>query len=621
MNKVPESAKKEIPRKCPLCGIKFKSKEYLVSHIDKEHSDQIPQDWSASRYENYLRTNKDHGNCVVCGTKTEWNESTWKYNRLCKNKACSDKLSSNADKNMIGKYGKVHLLNDADQQRKMIYSKKTSGVYYWSDDDSKKFKKYYASSVELKFLEMLDVFLNLDVEDVFSPSPNNYTYKYEGKDHVYIPDVYIASLNLEVELKEPKDNQNMHPKIQAVDKVKEDIKDETMKSIEFVNYIKVNGTDYRDFFTMFSYLKNRDTLYERKSKVSKVFESEFIDPDTIEDIDIEEELNEILQEPVVEGSNARNLSSIVNKIKHEIKLVKDPYCDKSLNFDRQIKLYKDYVKDCDNILKDNPSTYYELSKSLKRYKEYLKNISDKGDKHELSYEATKAIPEIDKLIQILDNKFDRVKKYHSVIKSPVHESVISGDKNDVKYKPVFIVLTSGSSLLADTIKKITNSEFSHATIALDTDMTQLFSFDRRGFVHDGLMDLSSRGATKYAVYMYMATEAEFNKISNTIALFNDNESEYKYSTKGLINYLLGKETKYSDEFFCSEFVSYLLNDANPNLLKRHYSLYSPADLANMKKTIKIDEGPISKFSMAKIDTLIRKNLARRGFDNVTCEQK
>ena len=299
MSKVPQSAKKDIPRKCPLCGKTFRNKECLVNHIDRSHSEQIPENWSASRYENYLRTNKTHGNCVVCGKETDWNESTWKYNRICGDKKCSEELSQTANKNMIGKYGKVHLLNDPDQQRKMIYSKKNSGEYYWTTDTKKEFKKYYASSEELKFLQMLDVFLNLDPEDVMSPSPNHYVYQYEGKDHIYIPDMYIISINLEIEIKEPANNQNMHPKIQAVDKVKERLKDELMNSIDYVNYIKINGTDYRDFFSIMAYLKNRDTLYEPKNKNIQhpINESSELDDD---DFNLEDELAELAQEAVCE---------------------------------------------------------------------------------------------------------------------------------------------------------------------------------------------------------------------------------------------------------------------------------------------------------------------------------
>ena len=46
---VPETAKKPIARKCPICEKKLVSKEALVNHIEKAHSSQIPNDWTASR--------------------------------------------------------------------------------------------------------------------------------------------------------------------------------------------------------------------------------------------------------------------------------------------------------------------------------------------------------------------------------------------------------------------------------------------------------------------------------------------------------------------------------------------------------------------------------------------
>ena len=112
--KVPKSAKKEIPRKCPLCDEPFRSKEYLVNHIGKNHKDMIPKDWSPARYENYLRTGKTHGACIVCNGETTWNDTTWKYNRLCNKPSCRNEISKKAKTNMVKKYGKEHLLNNPD---------------------------------------------------------------------------------------------------------------------------------------------------------------------------------------------------------------------------------------------------------------------------------------------------------------------------------------------------------------------------------------------------------------------------------------------------------------------------------------------------------------------------
>ena len=76
--------------------------------------------------------------------------------------------------------------------------------------------------------------------DVMAPSPHTYNYMYDGKQHFYMPDFFIPSLNLEIEVKDGGDNPNMHHKIQDVDKEKERLKDQVMKtnSNQF-NYLKV----------------------------------------------------------------------------------------------------------------------------------------------------------------------------------------------------------------------------------------------------------------------------------------------------------------------------------------------------------------------------------------------
>ena len=629
MSKVPQSAKKDIPRKCPLCGKTFKTKEYLVNHIDKSHSEQIPESWSASRYENYLRTNKTHGNCVVCGKETDWNESTWKYNRICGNKKCSEKLSETANKNMIGKYGKVHLLNDPEQQRKMIYSKRNSGEYYWTTDTKKEFKKYYASSEELKFLQMLDVFLNLDPEDVMSPSPNNYVYKYEGKDHVYIPDMYIISINLEVEIKEPLNNQNMHPKIQAVDKVKEQLKDELMNSIDYVNYVKVNGTDYSQFFATMSYLKNRDTLYEPKNKNKQlpVNEGSELDDD---DFNLEDELAELTQETVCELTDyEKQFYFTLNKLRISKSIIDNDFINPKLNYKDQVDKFKDYVKKCDKILENNPNSYYRIKQSIDQYKLYLKNIvnNEDNDGHtENRYEAKKALDELDKLSMALEFKYDRAKHKYSVVKETSNqyvltESAITGEKNGAIYQPIFITLTASNNAFAKTVQFFTKSNFSHATLALDSALTNLYSFDARGFVDDSLEKLSKISSTYYySTYMFICTQDEFNIIKNIIDSFEDTKNDFKYSIKGIINFIFGKKTEYTGEYFCSEFVAYLINMANPNALKKHYSLYSPEDLRHTHKFINLDEGLIKNFKSSKIDKKARQVLARKGFENVTIKQ-
>lgn len=230
--------------KCEFCLYHTNDIDSYAHHLETKHSDLIPQDMSGSQYIYYKRTGKTHGLCVMDKKPTEWNEKTKKYNRFCNNPKCKEKYVAMFRERMIGKYGKVTLLNDPEQQRKMLQNRSISGIYKWSD--GKEFS--YTGSYELDFLKFLDIILDYDSDDVITPSPHTYYYIYEGKKHFYIPDVFIPSLNLEIEIKDGGDNPNMHHKIQAVDKVKEKLKDDVMVSnSKNFNYIKIVNKENKTF--------------------------------------------------------------------------------------------------------------------------------------------------------------------------------------------------------------------------------------------------------------------------------------------------------------------------------------------------------------------------------------
>ena len=247
---------------CKFCDFFCFKPEDFVAHIERKHDEMIPQDMDSWQFSYYLRTGKTHGKCVMCGKDTTWNDKTHKYNRFCTNPSCKEKYREIFKKRMIGKYGKTSLLNDPEQQKKMLANRKISGVYLWRDHVH---KSTYTGSYEKSFLEFLDCIMEYDPEDVMCPSPHTYYYIYEGNKHFYIPDMFIPSLNLEIEIKDGGDNANMHPKIQAVDKVKEELKDQVMEKGTF-NYIKIVNRQNEKFLEFLSLAKQRYFDDEKTSK-------------------------------------------------------------------------------------------------------------------------------------------------------------------------------------------------------------------------------------------------------------------------------------------------------------------------------------------------------------------
>lgn len=221
----------------------------MGQHYDTTHRELIPSDMDGYRWFYYLMTKKDHGSCIECKQPTEFNRTTMKYARFCNNPICKQRYKEMVDKRMIAKHGKVTLLNDPEHQKKMQAGRRIAGIYNWSDGVT---KLPYLSSYEKDFFRFLDEQLHWPGSDIIAPSPHTYTYDYQGKSHFYMPDAFIPSMNLEVELKSLIRVEKQDPDAKA----KDEIKDDLMKSCSTLfNYIKIVDKDYTQFREMINLRK------------------------------------------------------------------------------------------------------------------------------------------------------------------------------------------------------------------------------------------------------------------------------------------------------------------------------------------------------------------------------
>lgn len=241
--------------RCKFCGKTMKDEEVYANHVEKVHPQEILPGMIPRQFVYYLRTGKTCGNCVMCKKETKWNTATNKYHRFCENPKCKEEYKETFRNRMIDKYGKTSLLDDPEQQKKMLAARKISGEYVWGD----RIHKFpYTGSYEKDFLQFLEIF-DFPPDDLMAPSPHTYFYEYEGKKHFYIPDFFIPSLDLEIEIKDGGDNPNMHHKIQDVDKEKEKLKDAVLasSSIPF-NYLKIINKDNKALLHYLEIAKERE---------------------------------------------------------------------------------------------------------------------------------------------------------------------------------------------------------------------------------------------------------------------------------------------------------------------------------------------------------------------------
>jgi hypothetical protein len=143
-------------------------------------------------------------------------------------------------------HGKDHLLDDPNQQRFMLASRSISGTYEFKDGS----KKTYTGQEELALLKFLDDALNWPGNDVHCPAPQNFEYTdQDGRKRWYIPDVYIESVNLIVEVKG-----EMHNGYRSRDIEIERAKDAVLETSGYV-YVKTEDRNYGDLMDALAHAK------------------------------------------------------------------------------------------------------------------------------------------------------------------------------------------------------------------------------------------------------------------------------------------------------------------------------------------------------------------------------
>ena len=230
--------------KCPFCSFVTNDKQKFCKHIANTHNDQVPEDYEPLEWAYNLLVHKEPGRlCVMCKrNNVHFNDETLKYERICSDPRCKEAYVQLMKGRMKNVYGKEHLLNDGDMQRKMLANHAKEKDYAW--DENHKFR--IIGTYEEDFLKHLHD-LDWSPNDVIAPSPNTYSYKWaDGTEHIYIPDFYIPSLSLEVEIKE---SDNTHPRMEHSREI-EHLKDKRMVAEagkSGIHYIKIVDKKYDEF--------------------------------------------------------------------------------------------------------------------------------------------------------------------------------------------------------------------------------------------------------------------------------------------------------------------------------------------------------------------------------------
>lgn len=665
---------------CPVCKQKYKTLSGWGDHMDKIHPKERPEGYSTSRFFYMIKTGKTAGKCRTCKGPTPWNESSMKYAQFCSNPNCKEAYVKIAKSRMRNVYGKEYILDDPNIQKKMMSHRKISGVYTFSDGG----KIEYVGSYERNFLMMLDTLLAWPSNDIIGPSPHVYYYDYENseydKDHegrkFYIPDYYIPSLNLEIEIKQ---QTSTNQEFNKINRVKEKLKDEVMAKNPKVNYLKINDNDFREFFT---YLEN--AKLQDPTETEKVMESCMINTDFSNDeIAMEacrnvDEARKFIKEvdksakkyganyfivtdgasKTSNGINGKNPTSnpaVKNARDTQVQWEKENGFDPDEDWKKGTESTIcecingcDYLENggncegCENIIAtESLSKPKEIELIEKYYKAHniKSGISKSGDRGLDAYISGKS----NSLFILCNSEYKKIAKdlkklvgSNFSIQEDNYNTLFLKRKNSIAIEeanyskknryPVFIVLQHSDIFTSRVIRKFTHADFSHACISFNSKLTPLYTFGPKsaetpignlGFSmqEDGpLNGLYLGKPTMYNVYVMYVDKKAIDAMKLKLQYFIDNKDFLKYDMINLISVWRQIPSEWSKRWFCSRFVAEIIGAGRP--LDKYASLHRPEDFMGFSDITLVNHGSDFKKYNYRITEMNMRKVRQSKFDEI-----
>lgn len=246
---------------CPFCDVKLPRME-LIDHIEKDHEELIPENYTPTRvvYDSINKT--DHGTCMICKKPVyEWNDKTSRYENLCGSKKCREEVRRVALERHIRVYNKPTLLGDPEHQEKMLANRHISGTYKHSDGAS----ITYTGKYEKAAVEFMDKVMNIPSKDIQMPGPI-LEYEYNGEKHSWITDIYYIPANLIIEVKDGGNNPNNRsmPEYRGKQQAKEVMITELGK----FNYLRLTNNDFSQLLEALAEIKYENMDQSTANKVS-----------------------------------------------------------------------------------------------------------------------------------------------------------------------------------------------------------------------------------------------------------------------------------------------------------------------------------------------------------------
>lgn len=174
-----------------------------------------------------------------------------------------------------------------------------------------------------------------------------------------------------------------------------------------------------------------------------------------------------------------------------------------------------------------------------------------------------------------------------------------------KTNNIYILLTDTGTLFTRLIKGFTGAPYNHASLVLDENLEEIYSFGRKhvhnplnaGFVKEDIYQGTYRHfpETRCKLLRMSVTEQQRTSITKVICEFEKDKNKYRYNLIGLLGVLLEMDLQPAHSYFCSQFVAETLRSSGIHLWNRPSTLVTPNDFLEHESVQSIYEGPLYQY--------------------------
>lgn len=175
---------------------------------------------------------------------------------------------------------------------------------------------------------------------------------------------------------------------------------------------------------------------------------------------------------------------------------------------------------------------------------------------------------------------------------------------------IYIMLSNTFTWTTRAIGLYTKAPYNHVSLALDKELNSMYSFGRRrpewplpgGLVQEKPYEgtYARFKNTLCAIYQLEISWEEYEAVKAAIADFLKEQNRYSFNLLGFAGLAAGLPIERPYAYFCSQFVSTVLEKGGIRLVDKPPGLVRPSDFPNNAKLSLIYEGRLADYKSSDL---------------------